>query len=79
PAAISDISLPPIVSQLNEQIKQDTKATSPIQEQEQSIDTGFINYPDKIGAYNVDTIIILQGKKSKCNSNLEVKLCYDKG
>ncbi|MBF8995924.1 glycosyl hydrolase family 18 protein [Francisella tularensis] len=78
-AAISDISLPPIVSQLKDQIKQETKATSPIQEQEQSIDTGIINYPDKIGAYNVDTIINFQGKKYKCKSNLEVKLCNDKG
>ncbi|MDE5000920.1 hypothetical protein NAI58_11625, partial [Francisella tularensis subsp. holarctica] len=73
------ISLTPIVSQLKEHIKQETKDTSQIQEKEQSIETGIINYPDKIGAYNVDTIINFQGKTYKCKSNLEVNLCNDKG
>ena len=78
-AAILDVSLPPIVSQIKDQIKQQTKVIQSIQGQQQSIETGVINYPDKIGSYNTDTIINFQGKRYKCKSNLEVKFCNDKG
>ncbi|MBK2357060.1 glycosyl hydrolase family 18 protein [Francisella hispaniensis] len=78
-AAISDISLPPMMSQLKDQIKSQAKIIPSIQGQQQNIDTGIINYPDRIGSYNADTIINFQGKKYKCKSNLEVKLCNDKG
>ncbi len=78
-AAILDVSLPPIVSQIKDQIKQQNKVIPSIQGQQQSIETGVINYPDKIGSYNTDTIINFQGKKYKCKSNLEVKFCNDKG
>lgn len=75
--AISEIELPSVVSQV---VTKGSKSvnTKVSKEQGRTIDTGIISYPDKIGTYKSDTIISYQGKKYKCLSALELKLCNDK-
>ncbi|MED7820353.1 MULTISPECIES: hypothetical protein [unclassified Francisella] len=36
-----------------------------------------LNYPDKIGLYTKDTIVIYHGQRYRCISNLELKFCND--
>ncbi|AIT09475.1 chitinase [Candidatus Francisella endociliophora] len=75
---ISDITLPPVVSQIVNKSIQKKEAEQEEKKQE-SIEGGIVNYPANIGSYDGNTIVNYQGKRYKCISSLEAKLCNDRG
>jgi hypothetical protein len=75
--AIADIKLPPVASYVSDEKLQVKRTLNP-NRQSRTIDTGVVDYPDKIGSYTADTIVAYQGKEYKCISSLDVRLCNDR-
>ena len=72
--AITDITLPPVVSHIISNPSQQ-KQTKP--QQETGIKTGIVEYPNGIGSYSTKTIVEYQGKRYKCASDQLAKMCND--
>lgn len=75
--AISEVTLPPVVSQVVDKNHKKQKEKNK-KVQKKGHDSGILNYPAGIGSYDENTVVRYQGKKYKCISALEVELCNDK-